>query len=764
MAKHNPFSIFRRNQRAWMAGLTLFTMFSFIALGSMLQCVGSKNEGGPRYTGKVASTQKFGELDYNEFLVLRQDAYRLSLFLESVARAARELQAQPSDALTTLSMEMNIAKSNADALVDRWLIGKFAAAEKMQPSNAAAIEYLKLLTTVVRYNADQTQEIGSLPADALQYCMRSAGYTDTTLVDALKSQIAFDRYIRKADAGRRMDPWYNQSSLAQIAYGHGEPLSTPADALEAYDALNRQAKAKVAVFKASDYVAEVADPSEAKLQALYEQYKDVVFHADSDRPGFTQPTKIALEIVRAELTDEVLDAIPMEDVRKYYEEHKEEFRIPKRTTAPAAPESPLPEVETLSIPEDALNAIAAPAEEAPAPAEEAPAPAEEAAYITSATQNLYAQEAETEAAPAEEVAPAEEAAPAEEVAPAEEAAPAEEVEYDYMDFENVELIIRRRIAAERLNAKMAEINGKLQDYYRATISAKETQEPQKVNLKALAEENGLQYLVTNLPDGESSVPVMISQDEASIMAILPESELQTLYESAPLPYAPRRVGNYDPADPMSQYRIPDEFYVYRAIDVKAQYRPEFEEARDTVLETYKLLEGAKIAEKKAQEFYAQASAEGADFDKLAADSKAQVVETEKFSWFKPSYSAYGASAEPSEIREAGVEAGQADRDNKAIVAPGWDFYETLFGLDLNGVGICRNQSKDRSFVLKVVEKDGDELISDSFDQIATDQSASYVQMMMRRARVEKFHEDFMKELRDDSGFNWLWIPQVEEGR
>lgn len=333
-----------------------------------------------------------------------------------------------------------------------------------------------------------------------------------------------------------------------------------------------------------------------------------------------------------------------------------------------------------------------------------------------------------------------------------------------MELENVELIIRRRIAAERLNAKMAEIYGKLQDYYRSTISAKEGQDPEKVNLKALADENGLQYFVTTRPDGESSVPVLVSQDEASIMDVLPSSELQTLYESAPLPYAPRRVGNYDPADPMSKYRIPDEFYVYRAIDVKAQYRPEFEEARDAVLETYKLLEGAKIAEKKAQEFYAQASAEGADFDKLAADAKAQVVETEKFSWFKPSYSAYGASAEPSEICEAGVEAGQADRDNKGIVAPGWNFYETLFGLDLNGVGFCLNQSKDRAFVLKVVEKDGDELISDSFDQIATDQSASYVQMMMRRARVEKFHEDFMKELRDDSGFNWLWIPQVEEGR
>ena len=86
MAKHNPFSIFRRNQKAWMAGLTLFTMFSFIALGSMLQCVGARNEGtGPRYTDEVAKTSQFGKLDYNDFLNERQEMFRLGAFLDAIA-------------------------------------------------------------------------------------------------------------------------------------------------------------------------------------------------------------------------------------------------------------------------------------------------------------------------------------------------------------------------------------------------------------------------------------------------------------------------------------------------------------------------------------------------------------------------------------------------------------------------------------------------------------------------------------------------------
>ena len=865
MAKHNPFSIFRRNQKAWMAGLTLFTMFSFIALGSMLQCVGARNEGtGPRYTDQVAKTSQFGKLDYNDFLNERQNMYRLGAFLDAIASAAQALKAQPSEGLTLLRMETELASSDAEILVDRWLVTKCAEKEGLVPDDAAVLEYLQLLTQVVQYGENNAATAGSIPSDSLATAMRVAGLNESGLRDLLKMQIAYERMIRKVDAGRRMDAWYNTSGIEQMAFGHGEPLSTPADALESYNALNRMVKAKVAVFKASAFVDKVAEPSDDVAKKFYQQYKNVTFHADSATPGFTQPVKLALELVRADINDEVLDSISMEDVKQYYEEHKEEFRIPK-SAAPAAPTEPsadavsLPGADTPALnalPDDALDSfggetapeIEVPAEET-APATEAPAeeaapasetPAEEAApaetpaeetmsYAVSQQLVAYQQDAEgaasteeapaeepasTEEAPAEEPAPANEApaeepAPAEEApaeepapaneapaeepapaneapaeepasadeAPAEESAPAEEApaeapsaaeaaDSEYLPLEDVERFIRTRIAAERIEAKMAALTTELQNYYHETISDNENAAAaaKDVDMAAYAAENGLKYLKTTRPDGENAAfPVLVSQDEAAIMDILPEETLRQIYSSAPLQNAPQRVGQYDPENnPMQRFNPPTEFYVFRAIETKNETTPEFEEIQDEVVLTWKLREAAKLADEAAKKFVEAASAEGADFDKLAADANATVVETEKFSWFKSSLQAYGSYAQPSEIREAGVAVGEANRDNKEIVAPGWSFYETVFGLQKDGVGYCQNQSKDRAFVVKVVESEEPE--TEDLAKISADQSVAYVTMWLRRARLEKFHQDFMKQLRDKSGFEWLWIPRVEENR
>ena len=789
MAKHNPFSIFRRNQKVWMAGLTLFTMFSFIALGSMLQCVGARNEGnGPRYTGQVAKTQAFGVLDYNDFLTIRQDMFRLGAFLDTIAAAAQEIQAQPSDTLTALRMETNIATADAEILVDRWLVTQTALKEGAKPSDAAALEYLRNLTQAVQVAKDGSQTVGSIPTQSLQIAMQRAGLTDSGLRDLLKNQIAYERKIREADSGRRMDAWYNQSGVAQMAYGHGELLAAPADALAAYNALNQMAKAKVAVFKASDYADEIKDPSEAQTKAFYEQYKDVVFHADSETPGFTQPTKLALEVVRADIDDAVLDSIPMEEVEKFYEEHKEEYRIPSRSKA-AAEEAPA--AESLSLPgadapalnaisDDAINAFgadeeAAPAvEEAAAPAEEAAPAADESAYLKSETDAVYAQEAEEaaaeEAAPvAEEAAPvAEEAAPVAEEAAAEEAAPvaeeaAAEEESEYLPLADVERFIRTQIAAERIEAKMAELQKELQAYYRETVAEKANVTPVNVDMKKFAEDNGLKYVKTERAGESTGFAALVSQDEASIMDVLPADTLQQIYQSTPLVNSAQRVGVYDPENnPMQRFDPPTVFYVFRATETKNQYRPEYDEAKDDVVKAYKLAEAARIADAKAKEFAEKAKAEGADFDALAAEAKAAVVETEKFSWFKSSLRGYGSYAQPSEILEAGVEAGQADRDNKEIVAPGWKFYETVFALDQDAVGCCQNQSKDRAFVVKVVEKDAPEM--ENLEQIQSDQSLAYVAMWFRRARLEEFHQDLMKQLREKAGFEWIWIPRVEEER
>ncbi|MGI6400627.1 MAG: hypothetical protein ACOX0A_00670 [Thermoguttaceae bacterium] len=889
MAKHhNPFRVFRRNQKAWMAALTLFTMFSFIALGSMVQCIGAKNEvTGPRYTDVVATTQKFGKLDYNNFLRVRQDLTILGAFLDALAQAAQAYQAQPSDALTSLRMETNLAASDAEVLVDRWLVTKFAQKEKLYPGEGAVLEYLRSLTQVIQYNENNEPNVGSIPADAIATAMRSVGLNEPGLRDLLSAQIAYERLIRRVDAGRRMDPWYNQIGIAQIGFGHGELLSSPGDALVAFDALNRMAKAKVAVFKASAFVDQIDDPSDLVARQFYEQYKNMTFHADSETPGFTQPNKMALEIVRADIDDEALDAISMDDVQQYYEEHKEEFRIPRASdsaadsaTDPAAEAVTLPDVDVPTLdafPDSALDIFgteetdpleeaapveatdsvedAAPSEET-APVEEATPseetdPTEEAAnYMTSEALIAYQQEAEDEESavdapvdedvavdeepavdapvdedvavdeepavdapvdedvavdeePAvdapvdEDVAvdeePAVDAPVDEDVAVDEEPAvdapvdedvavdapvdedipvdedpavdvPVEDVltdldlDSEYLALEDVERFIRTRIAAERIEAKMAELTEQLQNYYRETITDSDGGGAGTVDMKAYAETNGLKYLAT-APNGEDvDSALLISQDEAVIMDLLPADTLQEIFESMPLVNAPRRIGVYAPeTNPMQKFNPPTAYYVFRAVETKAANTPEYEDIQDLVAETWKLRKASKLASDAAQEFAEKAKADGADFDKLAAEASVPVVETERFSWFKSSIQSY---AQPSEIREAGVEVGEADRENKEIVAPGWAFYETVFGLEQDEVGYCENQPKDRSFVVKVVEKD--EPDTEGLDQISSDPSVAYVMMWIRRSRLEKFHADFIRGLRDQAGFEWVWIPRVED--
>ncbi|MBR4833106.1 MAG: hypothetical protein IKU86_02080, partial [Thermoguttaceae bacterium] len=445
MAKNNPFSVFRRNQKAWMAGLTLFTMFSFIALGSMLQCVGTgSQQGGPQFVGEVAKTKTYGTLDYNAFLQARDSANRLANFastalasLDSEKWAQTVQMAQMYGApveyvaniyvnmlasedsqkggqaqrLNALASELEYISTDPRALVDRWLILQFARKKGLAADDEAATQYL------------QTIIGGSLTKDAIQGCLRAGGLNDRMLLELLKEQIAYERVVAR--------------------YGNAALASVPGDALEAFEATNRSTKANVVAFKAADFVDEIPEPSEAELKKFYEQYKDVVANAASSTPGFTQPTKLALEVVRAEITPESLDAIGAEEVQKYYEEHLEDYKKP---TAPVA-EAQVPSADTLQLPDGGASATmlpdeltagfedateeapateAAPAEEAPAteaaPAEEAPA--EEPTAYKAAEILLVSYQQEVEEAPAEE-APAAESAPAEE-APATEAAPAEE--------------------------------------------------------------------------------------------------------------------------------------------------------------------------------------------------------------------------------------------------------------------------------------------------------------------------------------------------
>ena len=788
MAKHNPFSVFRRNQKAWMAGLTLFTMFSFIALGSMVQCVGTGGQQNGA-TGEIAKTTKYGTYDYDAHRQAYDSATRLARFAQTaffsldseawaetaqmaqylpesylaqfyIAALSRKdaVKAAQAQRLNAMATELDYALSDAQALVNRWLILQFAYEKGLAASDADATQYLQTLLG------------GSLSAEEWQMCYRAGGLNDQLLIDLLKEQIAYERAVARYD---------NPSALV-----------VSADLAEAFEATNRAMKANVVAFDAADYVDQIADPSEEELTKFYEQYRNIVANASSATPGFTQPTKLALEVVRADVTPEVLAAISDEEVQKYYDEHLEDFKKP--TVAPAAPaeesglsldgiadieltEEAAPAVEESPATEEAAPAVEeAPATEEAAPAvEEAPATEEAAPAVEEAPATEEAAPAVEEAPATEEAAPAEEptaykqaeillvsyqqeveeAAPAAEEAPAtEEAAPAVEeapaVEAEYYTLDEVKERIRETLAIEKLNAKLDELNDKFAAYYREYSAAKtdgrEVDGIAKVDAKAFAEANGLAYYVSQ--DG-----AVETFDEAYINEALPLNELATIYQRAPLAYAPAKVDF-----------VEDAAYLYRATDVQTENTPEFEEARDYVLAAWKLREAAKLAQAAADKFAESAKAEGADFAALAAD---KLVETERFSFLELPTAApnFASQAQPqlAEIREKGVEAGEAFRDNKAIVAPGWDFNETAFGMNVGDVAVVANQPKNRVFVLKLTEKDSEDALRENFETLEDDYNLQTVANFLNRIRASRFTEKFIENLREEAGFEWVSIPRED---
>ena len=420
-------------------------MFSFIALGSMFQClqVGSRTAQG----GVFAKTKTLGNYDYAAMLMQQDEVNRLYTFLQTAASAMAEDQLLATqgnliftfegpadkpeermpvilDQLMLLLGELSntLNGENSENLVNRWLIVQSGRKEGLAPTENNVRDYLTSL-----FN-------GKLNSSHLAQGLASAGLRQDGLVLLLQNQLVYDWMIRRADGGWRNDPI---TAMTAMPTGHGTLAAVPGEEAAVGERLYRTLKAEAAAFPVENYFDQIPDPTKEEARAYFEMYKNVPWSATSDRPGFFMPTKASFEVVSAELTDELLDAVTDEEIAAYYEEHLEDFARPAANAAP--PASPAPGIEgadEFALPEDLESTdVAPPAEETPAdaaPAEEAPAeaPAEGDETSSLADGSVYRlvayEEGDAEAAEAPAEAPAADA-PAD--VPAEDAAgdaPAEE--------------------------------------------------------------------------------------------------------------------------------------------------------------------------------------------------------------------------------------------------------------------------------------------------------------------------------------------------
>lgn len=108
------------------------------------------------------------------------------------------------------------------------------------------------------------------------------------------------------------------------------PLITPLDVYRNFRDQTERASFKAVPFLVDSFVKEVGEPSDADVQALYDQGKDLLPDPSRVAPGFKVPRKIKVEYVSidaGEVARKVAEQLPEAEVAAYYEGRKKEFPL-----------------------------------------------------------------------------------------------------------------------------------------------------------------------------------------------------------------------------------------------------------------------------------------------------------------------------------------------------------------------------------------------------------------------------------------------------
>jgi hypothetical protein len=120
--------------------------------------------------------------------------------------------------------------------------------------------------------------------------------------------------------------------------------STPEEYWEQYKKLGITTSLEVAAVPIDDFLAQAPKPTDEQLNAFFDQWK-AIFPTFKDAPGLGQPRRVRVEYLEADFAqvEKGVAAKPVTDqeVKKYYEDHREEYRIrPSATAAPTGSTAP----------------------------------------------------------------------------------------------------------------------------------------------------------------------------------------------------------------------------------------------------------------------------------------------------------------------------------------------------------------------------------------------------------------------------------------
>ena len=745
MAFH-PFRTFQRNQKGCMAGATLLAIISFLFLGVIIQLIGGRGPDAQKST--IAESRRFGKVTNYDLYHLQENHASLKRFLEVLLiNLSRDLAEdrtfeEVGYILYPLRAFINEISQfqNPEQLVNVWLVTQYAKDEGLSPDWEDAKNLLKQLT-----NNALTESIYTDTLDAVGFTHKQV---EQLLTRHLLWEQSFERFSLSVNA------------------------VSPATRWDWYQRLFRQITVEAAAVSVDSLIDQVGEPSNSQLNALFEKYQTRRYDPTSMESGFIMPTELAFQYVIAEPTQELLDSITEEEMLAYYEENKNPFFLKPTAPLPQLPSmmpggvqfptlpigdgsrepatvSPKADVsgddEATPQTEKTDEPLIEKTDEPRTPESEEEEP--ETSAVSEITTRFVSYQTEEETGNEVGATPQTEETDEPQTPESEEEEPAD-VSILFLPFDEVKEQIRKELALEKAMAGLPIIQKKMKEYsvvYHEHFEQGK-QPPQMPDLTGLAAEQGLKLVTVPMGDVYAALRTDLAR------GMQERQHLVQMFRRVPLPFEGEIFFASDASS-----------VLYWVTDQKHEKRPEkLDEVKEMVLKRWKEIEARDLALKKAEGLANEAKASGQSLAEFfTAHRDMPVVETEPFSW-KIYYPQVGLIS--GEVREKGVVAGNAVVDNQVIIAPGSDFMETVYSLQIGEIGVVFNLPRNRAYIVRITSSSpSDEALWERFQVFGT--LPGMENMYLGAGRPELMsaaYEAWLEEIRSKTGFRWVNKPDTHE--
>lgn len=384
----SPFRYFRKHTKAFMAVAAVLCMFIFV-IGSSFS--GNGPSGGGSGADATVATWNGGTINQQQLTAMVQhrlitDEFLKRLFAQGGGRSEYDL---PLDIpVNGLLLGEQQQKNIEQVVIQTEIEADLAKKAGITVSDELISDYIEKLG-LNNLNAEQVDQVLASVGNG------NPRTSEGLVMGTLRKMLAAHLYTRM--------------------YADPAVVVLPHQRWQDWKQVNDRIALQVAVLPVDKFLAEVPEPTDEQLQALYNDFKEfdpgrrvdvggrILPNPD---PGFAEPRRVRLQYLKgsaAELTEKMLDEVSDADIAYYYEQNKDEnflkMDVPSDPTPPAetTPETTVP-------PADAPAATETPA----AAAEEAPAtetPATEPAANETPAAETPAAEAPAESTPATPATP-----------------------------------------------------------------------------------------------------------------------------------------------------------------------------------------------------------------------------------------------------------------------------------------------------------------------------------------------------------------------